>query len=150
QTRALARFFTMHEASAAAAGRVPADRWRRARLFGFHLASDPAELHRWASSADSLLAARGLRLPPEQSMQRVFRTAMGMARRTSGALDTEIARILDALARVDNPERLSQEYVDHLASLCDMCRTLGADDPDIALGDVFETWRILYPGRVTL
>ncbi|MCH6161582.1 ATP-binding protein [Streptomyces marispadix] len=145
--RSLAQFLLAQQACVLDMAPVQTQRWVDARLFGLHLASDASTLLKWATGVDELL---GLDLPlqPGSHLCDGFRKAIDEPTDSNHTLDTALARALDTLEHVEEPENLTQAHVQHLVQLCDVYRCLGAEDSDISLPDLADDWRILHRGRL--
>ncbi|MFB7782194.1 ATP-binding protein [Streptomyces vinaceus] len=143
----LARFLLAQQAFVLDAAPIPAQRWKDAKLFGLHLASDAAALLRWAVGADELLGLN-VRLQQGSYLQDAFRNAVEASADPDHTLDSVLSDAMDMLERVQAPEDIKAPYLQYLVQLCDVHRCLGAEDADITLRELADDWRILHRERL--
>ncbi|MFJ9782531.1 putative dsRNA-binding protein [Amycolatopsis sp. NPDC101161] len=147
--RALARFLLAALVAAVPTASNHLKKWSIADLCGLHLAGDPLRLAEWAREADRLLGDRlGRRVVPLDRLANAFRAMSGID--DFDAVDRELSTMLGAIERIDDPQKLTQDYVDHVVQLCDVYRCIGSDEPEGDISTLEEEWRIRYRNRLVI
>ncbi|MGV9835343.1 ATP-binding protein [Nocardia niigatensis] len=144
--RPLAQLIFGHQKFILANFQVPIRRWIEAKFFGLHLVSDNSAVVNWAIDVDSML---GDVVPLSQSnnLQNAFREADQSLIDPEHTLDGALADAMDALDRIDAPEDVDSLHIQDLVQLCNICRCLGADEPNISLPEIINNWQLVHRGR---